>query len=93
MASPFWKKSLLLLRCTKPVVFCVWVTQMNEPEQRAFQTEKAAGAKALRLEHGWQVKGKACVVGVHEAGKGVGMRLEKAGGGQIAQDLEGHQRT
>lgn len=66
---------------------------LGNSNERAFQTEKAAGAKALRLEHGWQVKGKVCVVGVHEAGQGVEMRLEKAAGGQIAQDLEGHQRT
>ena len=33
------------------------------------------------------------MVGVREAGQGIEMWLEKAAGGQIAKDLEGHLRT
>lgn len=44
---------------------------------------QAVGAKALRLEHAWHGKGKACVVGVQGTKQGIEMRSEKAAGGQI----------
>lgn len=50
---------------------------------------QAVGAKALRLEHAWHMKGKACVLGV-QCGA---MQSEKAAGGQIVYNLESHVRT